>query len=159
MSLRQFSANYDAVEDRILLRVTLTDGGEVRFWLTRASLRGFFGQVNVWLQPADSSPTAAVKSFQREVSAAQADLKTPLKPGQDFPFGEAPLLVKSISIKTTEAGVKMRFVLVGRQADFGITEEILAGVQALLRQVVAATDWGLAVHPAQPGGTTSTRLH
>ena len=39
MSIRQINATYTPDEDRILLRVTLTEGDELRFWLTRASRR------------------------------------------------------------------------------------------------------------------------
>ena len=33
--INQFSANYDPLEDRILLRFNTTDLKEFRFWLTR----------------------------------------------------------------------------------------------------------------------------
>jgi hypothetical protein len=147
VTIRQFNATYLAEEDRILLRVTLASDEEFRFWLTRACLRGFFRQVEAWLTPDNASAAAAVKAFQREAGVARADFQSPLQPGETFPLGEAPVLVKAIDIDTDIGGqsVRVTLQLVGnRQGNFNINDEILSSVHAMLKQAVQVADWGIA---------------
>jgi hypothetical protein len=160
MSIRQFNAGYQPDEDRILLRVTLAGDEEFRFWLTRACLRGFFRQIDAWLRPDDASASAAIQAFQREAGVARADFRTPLKPGERFPLGETPLLVKSIAIDAADKVVHVTFRLAGnQQANFNINDEILASVHAMLKQAVVAADWGLAVEAMPVVGSAPARLH
>jgi hypothetical protein len=159
MSLRQFNAGYVPAEDRILMRVTLSSNEEFRFWLTRACLRSFFGQVETWLAPQDSLPQTAVEAFQREAGVAKADFATPLMPGESLPLGETPLLVQSIDLDSGGASIRLVMTLIdGRQANFGLGGDVLVAIQYMLRQAVQAADWGLAA-TATTATAVGARLH
>jgi hypothetical protein len=159
MSLQQFNATYMPVEDRILMRVTLTSREEFRFWLTRICLRGFFQQVETWLAPQDELPQSAIAAFQREAGVAKADFATPLTPGENLPLGEMPVLVQSIKIDVRGEPVHLVMALPdSRQADFAISGDVLVGIQYMLKQAVQAADWGLSTNVAVASGATA-RLH
>ena len=156
MSIRQFNAGYVAAEDRVLLRVTLGNGDEYRFWLTRAVLRGFLGESGRWLGPRDETPAAAVEAFRREAALASADFATPLTPGEHLPLGEQPVLVSAMRL-ATEDGVHVVLTLIdGRNADFNLNADILAAVCVMLKQAVAAADWAL---PAVESPAGAVRFH
>lgn len=159
MAIRQVNAGYVAAEDRILLRVTLTEGDELRFWLTRASLRAFVGQAAAWLAATDGSPAAAMQAFKREAAAAQADFATPLQQGETFPLGKLPILVEDLRLESEGATARLLLRLLDKRAvTLHLDEKALAGIQHLLRQAVAAADWGLVV--AAPATlAASARLH
>lgn len=159
MSIRQFNAGYVPGEDRILLRVAMRNGDEYRFWLTRAAVRGFLGQVEQWLAPRDASATAAVASFQREAAVAAADFETPLTPGSQLPLGEVPLLVSAMRL-VTDRGVHVVLTLAnGQQADFGLNDEVLVGIRYMLVQAAAAADWGLLAAVETGIANGGVRMH
>jgi len=144
MSIRQFNASYILAEDRILMRVTLEGDEEYRFWLTRASLRGFFRQVDAWMAPRDDATAAAVQAFQREAGVAQADYQSPLRPGEKLPLGDAPVLVEAIDVDADGDSIHVNMALADkRQADFTITGDVLVGVHHLLEQAARVADWGI----------------
>ena len=160
MSIRQFNAGYAPVEDRVLFRVAMANNDEYRFWLTRNVLRGFFAQVEQWLAPRDASTQAAVESFRREAAVAGADFDTPLTPGDHLPLGEVPLLVSTMRL-TVDHGVHVVLTLAdGREADFGLSTEVLVGIRHMLKQAVTAADWGLLPVAADlSAATTGMRMH
>ncbi len=165
MTIRQFNVTYSADEDRMLLRAILTNNEEYRFWLTRASLKPFFQFIEQWLQPANSLPAEAVKAFHREASVAGADFQTPLKPGEIFPIGETPVLVRKIDVQTEPGSPAVRLILKipeNRLATFNIDEQVLASLNALLQKAVRGTDWGLVsggINPSVVEGPGGGLLH
>lgn len=160
MSIRQFNASYVATEDRILLRVTLESDEEFRFWLTRAGLKSLFQQVDAWLAPAGALAGDALKAFQREAGAARADFETPLSAGEIFPLGEVPLLVESIRMAASGDDIEIMMQLADHhQANFNITDDVLVGLQHMLRQAAQAADWGIVVPPAAQPLQATGRLH
>lgn len=145
MKIRQFNAGYNRAEDRILFRVGMDDDSEFRFWLTRACLKDFLGWVDAWLSPADGTPAAALKAFQREAAAAGGDFKTPMQSGQSFPLGEAPALVSSLAVATEARQVRLLLHLTDRRTvTLHLTEVLLVNVHHVLRHAIQNADWGLA---------------
>ncbi|MBI4986528.1 MAG: hypothetical protein HZC24_14600 [Rhodocyclales bacterium] len=144
MGIRQVNASYVGSEDRILLRVTMDEGDELRFWLTRAVLRSFALQAAAWLTAADATQAAAVRAFKREAAAAQADFATPLKAGESFPLGAAPILATSLRLESAEGESRLVLSLIDKRAvTLHLDEEALAGIQRLIHQTAAAAEWGL----------------
>ena len=159
MSIRQFNAGYSAVEDRILFRVAMVNKDEYRFWLTRQCLRAFLPQVDRWLAPQNGTPQAAIDSFRREAAVAGADFQTPLAPGDNLPLGEVPVLVQAMRLDTGK-GIHVVLTLAdGREADFGITGEVLVGIQHMLKQAVTAADWGMLPTPGLAVSASGIRVH
>ena len=144
MKVQQFNASHVRKEDRVLLRVVMDTGDELRFWLTRACLKEFMGQIEAWLAPSDGSPDAILKSFQREAAVNKGDFSTPLKAGENFPLGEAPVLVESMRVETEGSAVRLLLQLVNRHvATFNLNEDVLVSVHYVLRKAMLAADWGL----------------
>ena len=144
MPICQLNVSYFDSEDRILLRVAMTEGDELRFWLTRAGLRTFVPQVTAWLSAADGSPGAAVRAFKLEAAAAQADFSNALLPGETFPLGEAPILVESLRLESEDTSTRLQLHLQDKRVvTLHLDEEALAGLQKLLNDTARAADWGL----------------
>ena len=150
MKIRQFNAGYSRPEDRVLFRVGMDDDSEFRFWLTRACLKEFFGWVDQWLAPADGTPAAALEAFQREAAVEGGDFATPMKERENFPFGEAPVLVVSLAVEA-DAGRKLRLHLNladQRTVTLHLKEEMLVGIHKVIRQAIQAAAWGFSAIPA-----------
>ncbi len=145
MAIHQVNATYMRAEDRIQLRVTMTEGDEFRFWLTRAVMRDFSPQAAAWISPPSPSPASVQQAFKREAAAAQADFATPMKTGETFPLGEPPVLVMSMRIESqgTAAANLLLHLPDKRLVTLHLDENALAGIQRLLQQATAAADWGL----------------
>lgn len=150
MAIRQVNASYVPVEDRILLRVTMSEGDEYRFWLTRACLREFAPQATAWIAAADHAPAAAaVTAFKREAAAAQADFSTPMQQGENFPLGKTPLLVETLRLESAGAKAGLLLSLIDKRVvTLHLDENALAGVQRLLQQAISGADWALPTIPS-----------
>lgn len=164
MSIQQIHAGYNPLEDRLLLRVILAEGDELRFWLTRASVRDFLPVMGAWMSGDDPGSAAlgatagsfseqaarTMKAFQREKAAGEADFSQPLKPGERFPFGETPLLVAKLTLKPGQGSQDLLLQLAdNRLITLHLGPDALPGVARLLQSGIAQADWGYA-GPAAP---------
>ena len=108
----QINIEYNAVEDRLLMRVAEKDnhGGciEYRCWLTRRFINVFITVIDKLIEDglaADMqvSPDslAAMKKFQRDAALAKADFSTSYEPDTEkcTTIGDDPLLVSTLKIK------------------------------------------------------------
>ena len=65
-AIQQLNLGYDGLQDRLLLRLGLTDDGEVKVWLTRRIVKAVWGL----LQSADLLPVTAPDVFNAQTSEA-----------------------------------------------------------------------------------------
>ncbi|MEY2633389.1 MAG: hypothetical protein RIR00_2043 [Pseudomonadota bacterium] len=158
MPIHQINAAYHRDEDRIQLRLRMTDGDELRFWLTRASLKSALPQLQAWmagqggeLAPGAAGPAVAdvapprqaFQALQREVAAAKADFSRPLEPGLRYPLGEAPVLVLGLSFRDEGPLTHLCLQLQDkRSVTLHLSEQGLPGLLRLLRTTLAQSDWG-----------------
>jgi hypothetical protein len=89
MDLGQLQVAYDAVQDRLLMRVNTTAGQEVRVWLTRRLVGDLWPTWQRAVEharglalPAGASTDArrVMVSMEREQAVAQSDFSTPFSP-------------------------------------------------------------------------------
>lgn len=80
-SIQQLNLGYDGLEDRLLLRLGLSDNTEIKVWLTRRMVKAIWGL----LQSADLLPVTAPDMFRAQSgeeavqAAAQDKTQAPMK--------------------------------------------------------------------------------
>lgn len=106
MNIHQLSVRYLQEQDRILIRINTTTDEEVRMWITRRFLLGFYpllsNAVTEHTVSLEGASTAAageeakkmLAEFKQAEVMGSTDTKTPFRStAQSFPFGATPLLV------------------------------------------------------------------
>lgn len=164
--LAQFDAGYNPQEDRILIRVTNTDGDEFRLWLTRrmsASLLADF-KINISayrVQPepceqgSESVPAASEMGaatlmradMQQEAAAAEQNFQQEFVPGERFPLGEQGVVIEKIDFQPDGKGPgnhALSFTSTnGKQLSIGVTPQFLNTIFEVIERVSQQAEWGL----------------
>lgn len=151
--LEQFSASYDAAQDRILLRIRSSDDAEFRFWITRRYLALLWP---VLMKIADAfSARKSVDPLTRSTlselahgkAVGNADFATEYHAGSIFPLGEDPLLLARINVGSISAEWRTLTLLpqLGQGVNLKLDEKLLHVLARLLQQTAAAADWGLSL--------------
>lgn len=171
--LRQLNAAYDAVQDRVLLRVVTSAEQEFRFWITRRFMGLLWQAITRVLEafakaraPGDPLLAAALADFAETRAMQGADFATPFGDGAQFPLGDAPILLSRITVLAGPAGQQLLRLTPeqGQGIDLALDENLAHLLVNLLLQAVAASDWALdlasagATLPAPPAGTPH-RVH
>ena len=111
--LEQFSASYDATQDRLLLRVRTSDDAEFRFWLTRRYvdllwpvLMKMADTFSARKAPADPATRGILAEMAHGAAVSEANFSDQCQNGSSFPLGEAPILLSKISVTTKEGNTQ-----------------------------------------------------
>ncbi len=170
MGIHQIQVRYDALQDRLVLRMSTTDECEFRFWLTRrfvkrlwGALLGLLEQNDVVRQQIDEYARRTVLGMQHEGFVQQGDFskefeERPLR----TPLGEEPVLLAKCEGGQLEDGsyVLRLHPKRGQGIDMALDGKLLHLVCKLLCDAVARTDWDikLHVHPAAEQTTAAEAL-
>ena len=169
--LEQFNAAYDAMQDRILLRIRTSDGAEYRFWITRRYLillwpilmkmaDGFSAR-----KTADPLTRSTLAELAHGEAVGKADFSSQYQDGTIFPLGADPVLLAKISLRPA-AGETQTLVLLpneGQGVNLDLDERLVHIFARLIQQTATAAEWGLKLD-VSPGtamadpATTATRL-
>ncbi len=157
MDIAQFQVTFDAEQDRLLLRVNTSEGAELRLWLTRRLVRGFWP---VWHQavahsrglalPAAATMEAreALVEMERSQVTATSDFATPFKPAespQQLPLGDEPLLVNEVRLTPLPNGtLRTEWLRGSRLVGLDLGRNLMHALTKLVEDGVAAADWDLA---------------
>lgn len=152
MKLKQINLNYQAGQDRILLRVSTHSGLEYRAWLTRRIVQRLVPaldqlyELDTVQQTPDPQARAAVREFRQSHALQQANFKPEyeeagLQPGHE---GE-PLLVYHVRMRRLEPG---QYLLVlspesGDGLQLRFNEVLLQATRKLLVDTQRRVGWGL----------------
>lgn len=152
MKLKQINLNYQAGQDRILLRVSTHSGLEYQAWLTRRIVQRLVPaldqlyELDTVQQAPDAQSRAAVREFRQSNALQQANFKPEyeadgLAPGHE---GE-PLLVYHVRLRRLEAG---QYLLVlspeaGDGLQLRFNEVLLHATRKLLIDTQQRAGWGL----------------
>ncbi|MGH8672390.1 MAG: hypothetical protein ACREUA_10220 [Burkholderiales bacterium] len=164
-AIDQIQLKYDAVADRLMLRISTTGGREFRFWLTRRFVKKAWPALVESLATSPRmgnavSPTARreLLAFEHQKAVSRANFSAPfrdtatrLSPQQE------PLLVTKLHIRPTADGRGRLLVLVPESdqgVDLVLTEGLLHSLCALLSRITPTTDWGLASPLQTPSMST-----
>jgi len=162
--LRQMHINFDPIEDRLLLRITAGEPGnldEYRIWLTRR-----FVQI-IW-KLLDQSITAetmretmvpqesagALQEFRQEAALAEADFDTPFAGAPNrTPLGPNPLLVTKIQIRRQPGGHLLTLETAqGQIINLALNTGLVHSFRKLLADQTLKAQWDLSLGMA-PGKT------
>ncbi len=164
-SIDQIQLKYDAVADRLLLRISNTTGSEFRFWLTRRFIKRAWPALVESLAKSARIGTAVsplarreLLAFEHQQAVSNANFSAPFRDANPQPtLPEVPLLVTKMHIRSTPDGRGRLLALVpesGQGVDLVLTEGLLHSLCALLDRIMPTTDWALA-SPLQTPSTST----
>ena len=153
MNLHQIKIEFVAEHDRLLLRISTSDGKEVLMWLTRRCVRLLWpGLVSL----AQVSPDVAVQShpearqavlgMRHEAALEKADFSRPYEEAaRDRPFGAEPVLVARMQSRALGNG---QFVLAllpreGQGINLTLDETLLHSFCRLIQGAVEKSEWDM----------------
>lgn len=178
MSIRQFNASYVAEEDRVLFRLTTTEGEEFRLWLTRVRVSEILAlgeraavvkvaRVESNLLPQQAQ---AVAEFKQQ-AAKQSTQFTEFQPAQKLPLGAEPLLVKGLRMEMQDQAVVLHMeVSAGRMLSLKLNDDMVAKLRILLEKISENARWQIHAASAtaiekpsepllpEPGAPSGTKL-
>lgn len=167
MRLHQLKIDYDAVQDRMLMLISTTDGVEVRGWLTRRFVRLLWpllvklaeeSSPRIRTQP-NPEARQALLGLEHEQAVAKADFSKPYAatPAPSKPLGDEPLLLARIRTGRDKDGHPLVALhpVEGQGLTLTLDPVLLHSVCRLLQSAVEKSDWnielklpGLAPQPA-----------
>jgi hypothetical protein len=180
MQIHQMSVTYLPEQDRILMRINTTEGGEMRMWMTRRLMVGLWPLLSklltehlLKLESAGASLTGAnaelkkmLADFRKEEFLQHADFDTPYKEGQArLPLGEEPLLVTDVDATPLANGpLRLNFNerppsgdTKPRSFQMEMQPKLMQGLMHLLDQALLQSQWresfvsAAATEPAAEG--------
>jgi hypothetical protein len=112
VGIQQLNLSYIADQDRLLLRVGLSDNSELMVWLTYRITRMIWQLLNLEAHlpsansiQVDAPPSQAVQQFKQEVQTAEAlqkmDFKSPYTPRKEV-VNDQPMLVTNVLLHSQD---------------------------------------------------------
>ncbi len=140
MGIHQLQVAYEAVPDRLLLRVSTRSGEEFLAHLTRRFVRQLWAS----LAPLAHAPET---SGEAPPSGEPGRFDKPYAPPADLvhPLGQAPLLVSEARIERDKANQLVLVLREHRQRSMSLTlnDKLLQVFCAMLRAGTRAAEWDL----------------
>jgi len=160
MTIHQIQIGTNEQEDRLLMRLSTTDGSEFRFWLTRRFVKLLWDlllKMVAWdkavQQQFDESMRRTVLEIQHEGYARQGDYSKGFEEApRQFPLGDAPVLLCSGKGVRRADGlyVLSLYPAQGQGLDMTLDTRLLHILGKLLRDAVTRADWSLELALSQP---------
>jgi hypothetical protein len=151
MAIHQIQFAYQEQQDRVLMRVSTTEGDEFRFWLTRRFVRrlwgllvGMLGQDQPVRQQLDADTKRTVLGIRHEGFAQQGNFSAPFEEREyRHPLGDEPLLLARAEGKLRDDGTYLLRLQpqAGQGIDMVLDAKLLHLFSKLLNQAVGKTDW------------------
>ncbi|MCC7483831.1 MAG: hypothetical protein IT529_02480 [Burkholderiales bacterium] len=153
MAIHQIQIRADEQEDRLLMRLSTTDGAEFRFWLTRRFVKQLWDmllQMVAWdaavAQQFDASLRRTVLEIQHEGYSRQGDFSRGFEEApRNFPLGEAPVLLTGGkgARRGEDLYVLSLYPARGQGLDITLDTRLLHIFGKLLRDAAASADWAI----------------
>jgi len=151
--LEQFSASYNAMHDRVLLRIRTSDAAEYRFWITRRYMSllwpvlmkmadGFSSR-----KSADPLTRSTLAEMAHGNAVEQADFSSQYQDGENFPLGAEPVLLARISLRPMSEATQTIVLLPqeGNGINLDLDEKLVHILARLLQQAAVAAEWALTL--------------
>lgn len=169
-TLYQFRFEYNAEEDRVLLRVSTTDHAEYLVWFTRRYVRQLWRLLD---QAVDAHPDVArqhssvakrsVAAFHRESALSRTDFSREYEiKSVERPIGDQPILATRARLSMNPQGMRvLHFAPArGKEVSISLTDELLHSFCHILAEIVAKAEWDLNIVSAEPAvEVVPARLH
>ena len=166
MRLHQLKIEFDAGQDRLLMRVSTASSQEALLWLTRRCVLRLWpllvgvaeAEPQIAARAWDPMTKRALFEFQHEKALSQATFT------QDYdastrarPLGDDPLLVSRLQRRKADDGRMVLGLLPteGQGIFLTLDAPLLHGLMKLLQNAVEKAEWGftLKLPTAQPPGS------
>lgn len=150
--LEQFSATYNPVQDRMMLRVRSSEDAEFRFWITRRYLKLLWPMLMKMADtfagrkaPADQPTRTALAELAHGAAVGGADFSSQYQDGSVFPLGEEPILLARITIRPVQGNTQTLTLLPdnGQGINLDLDERLVHLLARLLQETAVAAEWGL----------------
>ena len=166
VGIQQLNLSYIADQDRLLLRVGLSDNSELTVWLTYRITRMIWQLLNVEVHlpsansiQAGTPPQQAVQQFQQEVQTTEAlqkmDFQSPYTPRQEV-VNERPMLVTNVLLHNQDGkpqGLEMP-CLEGINVRINLNQELILALCNMLQLSCKEAAWELTGAPPMLVTTT-----
>ncbi len=149
--------SYAAKEDRLLLRVSTSDGEEFRIWFTRRYTGLLLGVLNKEMDAQGGAPAVGgSQETTKMIKNGALEKKYEEKPASEYPLGEEGVLAFRINTRTLEGGVFALELLPeeGRGLTLNMNKSLLYMFHNILTQGITQAKWGL-----QTEASVSTKVH
>ncbi len=161
MKLHQLKLEFNAEQDRLLLRVSTDDGKEVLLWLTRRCVKLLWPAMMNLAQASpefamvgDPEARKALLGFQHEKAVQQSDFSKPYEEApRERPLGLEPILVGRVQMRRDDSGkpVLSMLPLAGNQGiHLTLDEKLLHSLCRLIQQAVGKADWDVELALPNP---------
>lgn len=160
MRLHQIKIEYNPEHDRLIMRVSTSDGQEILLWLTRrcvgllwpALLKLAETSARVVAQ-ASADARAALLGFEHEQAVKSADFSKPYEEeaARAHPLGADPILVSRIQTRRGEQGTYIVSLqpTSGQGLNINVDDKLLHSLCKLLQSAVAGAEWGMRLELPQ----------
>lgn len=171
LAIQQLNMGYNTEQDRLLLKVGLSDQTEIALWLTQRIARTIWQLLSkeAHLPSTDSAqsaklaPQQAVQTFKQEVQAVETlqklDFETAYQPRKEV-LQPGGLLIKEVQLLTPAATGQAQVQMLEMQSVDGVqlhlnlnTETILA-ICNMLQLSAKEAAWTLSVTAPEPAAMT-----
>lgn len=149
--LHQIQLQYDAHEDRGLLRISTQDGAEYRFWMTRRYVKVLWpillrmvSENEQVARQADPAAKRTVLSFQHEQALGRSDFATRYQEEEKrLPLGQDPILLARVQLKRAPSGspVLCMHPLEGQGIELAMNDVLVHSLCKLVGDVVRQAEW------------------
>jgi len=152
-ALHQIQMQFDAHQDRGLLRISTRDGREFRFWLTRRYVKALWPlvrgllesdpQVSAQARPEDRE---AVLSFRHESAIQRSDFETHYEEqATETPLGEEPVLLARVRLEHPDSGGRIICLLPkeGQGLRLAMDDRLLHSFASLMVRTARLAEWEL----------------
>ena len=147
MSVKQFSAVYSQLEDRILFGFNTSEGELFQFWLTRALAKSCIDQCDLIVERSfgaqhNERSSKLISEFQKEGLKKQLNFEETFEGGDTSPLGDAPILVAGASLELKDDTVTISLTLASNQVvGFGLPVMQLQPLSLLIEKLAGQANW------------------
>lgn len=171
LAIKQLNMGYNTEQDRLLLKVGLSDQTEIALWLTQRIARTMWQLLSKeahlpstnTAQTANMAPQQAVQTFKQEVQAVETlqklDFETAYEPRKEV-LQPGGILIKEVQLLAPATAGTAKVQLLEMQSVDGVqlhlnlnTETILA-ICNMLQLSAKEAAWTLAVTVPEPAAMT-----
>lgn len=142
---------YQAEQDRLLMRIASGENQEVLLWLTRRcvkllwqALSGLVRSIPEIATQSHPEAKSALMGMRHESALANSDFSKPYEAPREHPLGDAPILVGRIQTRTEGASFVVTLLpMNGQGINLNLDERLLHSLCGLLQKSVQKADWDM----------------
>ena len=150
MAIKQFSAHWSSLEDRIFFSFNTEEGELFQFWLTRTIAKTMLNRSQLTIEQGLSAQhnersSKLISEFQKEGLKKQINFDETFEGGQSSPLGADPILVVAIDLELAKEGIQVNLTLASNQVvRFPLATTQLQALNLLIERLATQAQWNIA---------------